>query len=98
MRSDDGGRTWAPVAGAPVLVVLAWSAQGSLYGVTPDGAVQHSVDGGATWAGRGAVDGAPEALAVSVGAGPERLYVAVEERGIVSSDDGGATFTVRYAE
>ena len=98
MRSDDGGRTWALVSGAPALTVLAWSTPDSLYGVTPDGAVQHSADGGATWAGRGTVHGEPEALAVSVGDGSERVYVAVGEQGILSSDDGGVTFTVRYAE
>ena len=98
MRSDDGGRTWALVAGAPVLTVLAWSTPGSLYGVSPDGAVQHSVDGGGTWALRGAVNGKPEALAVNVDDGSERLYVAVARQGILTSDDGGATFAVRYAE
>ena len=98
MRSGDGGRTWAVVAGAPLLAVLAWSTPGSLYGVTPDGAVQHSVDSGATWTLRGEVGGEPEALAASVGDGSERLYVAVAEQGILSSDDGGATFSVRYTE
>ena len=97
MRSIDGGRTWAQLAGAPALAVLAWSASNSLYGVGPDGAVQHSVDGGETWATRGAVNGEPEALAVHLDGGSERVYVAVAEQGILSSEDGGATFTVRYA-
>ena len=98
MRSQDGGRTWAQIAGAPVLTVVAWSTRESLYGVTPEGSVQHSLDGGTTWAGRGAVNGAPEALALSVHDRSERLYVAVTGQGILSSDDGGASFTVRYAE
>ena len=98
VRSGDGGRTWAPVSGAPALTVLAWSAGDSLYGVASNGAVQHSVDGGITWAGRGAVVGEPEALAVSVEGDSERVYVAVGEQGILSSDDGGVTFTVRYAQ
>ena len=97
-RSGDGGRTWVPLAEAPVLTVLAWSTSGSLYGVSPDGAVHQSADGGATWALRGEVNGEPEALAVSVDDGSDRVYVAVAEQGILSSDDGGATFAVRYAE
>ena len=98
MRSTDGGRTWAQSAGVPVLTVLAWSAREALYGVAPDGVVQYSGDGGETWARRGAVNGEPEALALTVDGGSQRLYVAVAKQGIVSSDDGGATFTVRYAE
>jgi photosystem II stability/assembly factor-like uncharacterized protein len=97
-RSGDGGRAWVPVTGAPALTVLAWGLQGSLYGVTPDGVVQHSLDGGATWAPRGALGGEPEALTVSIDDDSERLYVAVAEQGVLSSDDGGATFAVRYAE
>ena len=98
MRSSDGGRTWAQIAGAPVLTVLAWETREALFGVAPDGVVQHSGDGGATWARRGAVNGEPEALALTVDGGAQRLHVAVAEQGVLSSDDGGGTFTVRYAE
>lgn len=98
IRSDDGGRTWAPVPGAPAFTVLAWGSGDFLYGVTADGAVQHSMDGGGTWSVRGAVGGSPEALTVSLDGDSERLYVAVAEKGILSSDDGGATFAVRYVE
>ena len=98
LRSEDGGRTWAQVVGAPALTGLAWAGQDSLYGVTPDGTVHYSADGGATWPQRGVVDGDPEALTLSVDGQSERLYVAVAQRGILSSDDGGATFAVRYAE
>ena len=35
---------------------------------------------------------------MSVNDDSERLYVAVAEQGILSSDDGGATFAVRYAQ
>ena len=83
MRSDDGGRNWAPVPGAPPLTVLAWATADSLYGVSPDGVLRHSVDRGASWVVRGDV---------------ESLYVAVSGEGILASTDGGATFTVRYAE
>ena len=98
VRSTDGGRAWTPVAGAPTLVVLTWAGQGQLYGVTPDGTVQRSQDGGATWDTRGAVGGVPEAIAVDVRGGRETLYVAAADRGILASADQGRTFTTRYAE
>ena len=98
LRSEDGGRTSVPVAGAPVLVVLAWASPDSLYGVGPDGAVLHSADGGITWLARGNVGGTPEALAVARHGGAEFLLVALSDTGILSSSDGGASFAFRYAE
>lgn len=97
-RSVDGGRTFAPVVGAPLLVVLTWAPQGQLYGVTPDGTVQRSADGGATWTARGSVAEEPEAITIDVRDGSEVLYVAAARRGILASGDGGRTFTTRYAE
>jgi hypothetical protein len=98
VRSTDGGRTWMPVAAAPALVVLSWAEQGQLYGVTPDGTVQRSEDGGVTWGERGSVGGEPEAITVDVRDGEETLYVAASDRGIVASTDQGRTFTTRYSE
>ena len=98
VRSADGGRAWTPVAGAPTLVVLSWAEQGQLYGVTPDGTVQRSEDGGVTWGERGSVGGEPEAITVDVRDGEETLYVAASDRGIVASTDQGRTFTTRYSE
>lgn len=98
LRSEDGGRTWAPLPGAPVVALLAWPAGGSLYGITSEGAVHHSADGGATWAVRGTVDGGPEALYADFRHGVEKMYVAISPATILMSGDGGASFTVRYAE
>ena len=98
VRSTDGGRAWAQVPGAPTLVVLTWAGQGQLYGVTPDGTVQRSIDGGVTWAEGGSVGGEPEAITVDVRAGRETLYVAAADRGILASVDQGRTFTTRYTE
>lgn len=97
-RSTDGGRSWRGVDGAPTLAVLGWAQLGSLYGVGPDGVVQHSGDGGTTWTRRGNAGGAPEAMTVDLREGQETVYVAVAERGILQSTDGGASFTTRYAE
>ena len=97
-RSTDGGRTFQPVAGAPVLGVLAWAQPDSLYGLGPDGTVHHSADGGASWTRRGSVGEQPEAVAVDASNGTETLYVAAGDRGILASTDGGTTFTTRYDE
>lgn len=98
VRSGDGGRTWEQVPGAPPLAVVAWPSVESAYGVAADGVVQHSEDGGTTWAPRGTVGGEPEALAVPVLDDGTTVYVAVSGRGILASEDGGVTFAVRYAE
>ena len=97
-RSTDGGRTFAAVAGAPALAVLAWAQQDSLYGIGPDGTVHHSKDGGASWTRRGTLGEQPEAVAVDARDGKETLYVAAGDRGIVASSDGGTSFTTRYQE
>lgn len=97
VRSTDGGRAWTAVAGAPTMVVLAWAESGQLYGVTPDGTVQRSQDGGTSWQQRGTVGGQPEAITVDARGGEERLYVAVADRGILVSTDQGRTFTTRYS-
>lgn len=97
IRSRDGGRSWRTIAAAPELVVLAWKTTESLYGVAADGTVHHSADSGSSWAERDDAGGVPEALTVVMRDGDEVLYAAIGERGIVQSDDGGRTFTVRYA-
>ena len=98
VRSADGGRTWAGVVGAPAAVVLAWGARGSLYAVEPDGDVHHSGDGGTSWQHRGDAGGEPEALTLDPRAGDETVYAAVSGRGIVTSADGGRTFTTRSSD
>ncbi len=49
VRSIDGGRTWEPISGAPAVAALGWVSEASVFGVTTDGMVQHSADGGANW-------------------------------------------------
>ncbi|MDQ2788508.1 MAG: exo-alpha-sialidase [Actinomycetota bacterium] len=90
-RSTDGGQNFGLVAGAPLLQLLTWTDTGDLVGITPEGTVQVSSDGGTTWSQRGSAGGAPEALTAS----GNQIYAAVEGK-IVSSDDGGSTFKTRY--
>ena len=98
VASTDGGRTWSALRGAPALVVLAWTAQAGLYGVAVDGGVHRSADAGRSWTRTGSVGGPPEAVTVDARDGVTSVYVAVAERGILVSDDGGQRFRVRYAE
>lgn len=96
--SQDGGRTWTPLPGAPPLAVLAWQLDAGLFGVAGDGTVHRSSDGGRSWARTGTVGGEPEALSVDVMGGTAWLHVAVADVGIVVSRDGGKTFSIRYAD
>lgn len=90
-RSTDGGRSFQLVPGAPLLQRVAWPDTGGIVGITPEGTVHVSGDGGTTWSPRGSAGGAPEALTAS----GEQVYAAVGGT-IVSSDDGGRTFRTRY--
>jgi len=89
VASTDGGNTWAPVRGAPLLAFVAWTSN-AVYGVAPDGTVSVSGDGGATWQRRGSAGGQPGALA----ANGERLAVLVGGS-VLESIDGGMGFTAR---
>jgi photosystem II stability/assembly factor-like uncharacterized protein len=89
VASTDGGSTFTPIDGAPLLAFLAWS-DNALYAVDPTGQVHTSTDGGRTWTARGSVPGQPAALAA------EGDDVALLVDGAVQySTDGGRTFTPR---
>lgn len=98
LRSEDGGRTFTPVSDAPALVVLAWDDTAGLYGVDVEGTVHRSTDAARTWTATGTAGGTPEAVAVDSRGGTTTVYVAIAERGILASTDGGATFTTRYRD
>ena len=98
LRSEDGGRTWAAVPGTPTIAVLGWAAVTSMYGITPDGVVHRSTDGGSRWTEQGSVQGEPEALYVDDRDGRETIYVGISPATILVSTDGGTSFTTRYAD
>ena len=89
VSSTDGGTTFTPLVGAPLLALLAWTPD-ALYGVATDGTVHVSADAGATWQQRGSAGGQPGALA----ADGDRVAVLVGDT-VTESDDGGATFRPR---
>lgn len=92
--SGDGGKRFEPVDGAPVMVLITWTEEGTIVGVDPQGVVHVSDDLGGTWAERGSTNGQPAALT----AAGEKVYVATGDGRILESADGGQSFTVRYQE
>lgn len=90
--SADGGRTFAVVDGAPVLMLVDWPRTDQLYGVTPDGVVHHSADSGASWEERSGLGQRPQAMTVA----PDGAVYAALQGSIVVSRDGGETFTPYY--
>lgn len=93
-RSDDGGRSFGPVDGAPPLVLVSWADDGTIVGVTPEGSVHVSSDEAATWVSPGTLGADPGALYARDG---DEIYAAAG--GVVlSSTDGGREFTVWHQD
>lgn len=91
--STDGGRTFAVVDGAPVIMLVEWPRSDQLYGVTPDGVIHHSADGGVSWDERGELGARPQSMTVA----PDGVVYAALAGSIVISSDGGQTFTPYYS-
>ena len=92
--SADGGRRFEPVEGAPLLVLITWTDEGTVVGVDPQGGVRVSDDSGRTWEQRGSVGGQPAALTAQ----GDTVFVATHDGRIVESQDGARTFDIRYQE
>ncbi|MEV4202990.1 F510_1955 family glycosylhydrolase [Micromonospora globbae] len=92
-RSTDGGATWSP-AGGPPLVLLAWQTADRLWGISTTGDILRSADGGTSWNPSGKLAGQATAFAAYEG----KLYAAVHEQGIYDSGDGGGTWTQLYRQ
>lgn len=91
LRSADGGRSFTPQPGSPLLMLVAWTQDG-IVGVESSGQVHTSADGGDSWGSRGSVPGAPIVLA----ADGDRIGILVDDA-IWESVDGGEAFQVRIA-
>lgn len=91
MASRDQGASWAPVAGAPLLLQVAWGDARTVAGVTPGGEVAMSTDGARTWRLTGARVPPPQAISASMTTSGFEVLV-VTERGVLGSRDG-TTFT-----
>jgi hypothetical protein len=91
-RSDDGGRSFGPVPGAPLMLLVSWGEDGALVGVGPEGAVYTSPGDGQPWEQRTQLDGRPEAL-LAVTA--DEVYAAAGGDILVSTN-GAESFKVRH--
>ena len=49
MGSDDGGRRWAPMKGAPLLLFVDWAGGQTVAGLSPEGRLHLSTDAGRSW-------------------------------------------------
>ena len=92
--STDGGRTFATLGSAPVLIFVGWAEDGTLAGVTPDGIVFTAPEPDGEWTERGALDGPPEAFTVH---SAEAIYAAAGGS-VLLSTDGARTFTPLLGE
>lgn len=92
--SDDGGRNFTLVRGAPLMQLVSWAEDGTLVGAGPEGTVYVRTGDGGTWQRRGVLEGAPEALAA---VNLEEIYAAADAAVMVSTD-GGREFVVRYQD
>jgi photosystem II stability/assembly factor-like uncharacterized protein len=94
LRSADGGRTWSPVDGAPLLQVVHGATAGqTVVGADPSGVVWTSVDRGATWEKGPSLGSSPQAVHVSASDGSTRVVVVTAEA-LLESNDGGRNFDV----
>ena len=93
--SEDAGRSFTGVADAPALFLVDAidpQAGGGFIGVDTAGAVWHKDATTGFWSKSGQAEGALEAFAY-IGGGAPWILVA-DQRGIVASDDFGASWTV----
>ncbi|TFC17643.1 hypothetical protein E3O19_05845 [Cryobacterium algoritolerans] len=93
--SSDAGRTFSLEPDAPTLLLIdVGDAQtgGGLVGIDPAGVVWHQGSAAGPWVKGGRTEGAPIALSYVGGSVP--WILAADNRGVVASDDFGATWTV----
>ena len=76
------------VGSAPRLAFIDWPQGDLLVGVSPDGAVYRSSDGGTSWEAANSIGAQPEALDVT-----SDVWHVATDRSLLSSTDDGATWT-----
>ena len=93
LSSTDGGGTWVPLPGAPLLLMTAWADSKTVVGVTPEETLAVSVDAGLTWR----TDLAKLAKSQAVSASRDKAGVleilVVTDKAVFQSRDNGATLT-----
>jgi photosystem II stability/assembly factor-like uncharacterized protein len=89
-RSDDAGRSWAPLE-APSAGLLARTTDG-VFLVAADGRTWRAGQDGRSWKEAGSVGGQPAAFDNGVG---QQLLVALHDGTIKQSRDGADSWTIR---
>lgn len=95
VASSDAGRSFSLVADAPTLFLIDVGdarIAGGLVGIDPDGVIWHQESTAGPWIKDGRTKGAPTALSYVGGSVP--WILAADKRGVVASDDFGASWTV----
>jgi hypothetical protein len=94
LRSPDGGASWLPVEGAPLLQVVTWADGATAVGVDPAGTLWTSTDAAGSWQEGPQLGSPPQAVAAPPVATGEELRIAVvTAEAVLESRDGGRTFT-----
>lgn len=88
MRSNDAGRNWSQVAGAPLLLLTAM-ADTHAAGITPQGDVYVSENAGRKWKKRAVLEEQVSAMDLTIDSdGNPRIWVATDTAVHVSLDQG----------
>lgn len=93
LSSTDDGRTWAPLAGAPLMLMTAWADAKTVVGVTVEGTLAVSVDAGVSWKNGTAKVSAGQAISASRDKAGALEILVVTDKAVVQSKDSGATLT-----
>lgn len=94
-RSQDAGRSFTPVPGAPQLFLIdaVNASPGSFVGVGVHDVIWSTSDGAATWQRHGALSGPPEAMDYIAHSG-KTWMLASDSRGVVATPDYGESWIV----
>ncbi|MEO7754720.1 MAG: F510_1955 family glycosylhydrolase [Terracoccus sp.] len=97
--SADHGATWSSVADSPLLLLVTWADATTAVGVTPEGTVAVSTDGGARWtSGTASVVDPPQAVAATRRADGTLEILVVSSGGVRQSLDSGDSFAALAPE
>ena len=97
--SEDVGQSFAEVTDAPLLFLIDaidLQSGGGFIGIDPDGVVWRKCAVAGTWSKTGQAEGVPKALGYVGGSAP--WILVADQRGIVASDDYGASWTILVPE
>ncbi len=87
--STDAGESFSPLSDAPVLLLVDWTEDGGLVGISPSGQVHTADDATGAWSEQASLGGAVQAMTTTPSGA---IYVSTPQE-LLRSDDAGTTFT-----